>query len=236
PEIINVIKNTVIISFGKLFIGTSSCVIMALLLNELRSHLYKRVVQTFLYLPHFLSWIIMAGIVYNIFTISGGLFNKIITVVFNRPPIQVLAKPEYFRAIVFSTYVWKSVGFGSIIYLAAIAGINPQLYEAAIIDGSNRFRRIWHITLPGMRPTIVILLILNMSNIMNAGFDQIYNLYSPMVHSVGDIIDTYVYRHGIQLMEYSYTAALDVFKQVINLTLLLIVNKAAQLLGQESIY
>jgi putative aldouronate transport system permease protein len=132
--------------------------------------------------------------------------------------------------------IWKEVGFGTIIYLAAIAGVNPELYESAIIDGASRFKRILFITLPSIKSTIIILLILNLSSIMSAGFDQIFNLYSPQVLKVGDIIDTYVYRHGVVGLEFSYSTAIDLFKQVINITLLVIVNSFAKFLGEEGIY
>jgi putative aldouronate transport system permease protein len=236
PDFVNVIKNTVIISFSKLIIGTFFCILFALLLNELRSDKYKRTIQSVMYLPHFLSWVIMAGIIYNIFSASGGMFNKIVTDVFNAQPVQILANATYFRPLVYATMLWKEVGFGTIIYLAAIAGINPELYESAIIDGASRLKRVLYITLPSIKSTIVILLILNLSGIMSAGFDQIFNLYSPQVYDVGDIIDTYVYRRGIVGMEFSYTTAIELFKQAINITLLIVVNYFAKFIGEEGVY
>jgi putative aldouronate transport system permease protein len=236
PDFVNVIKNTVIISFSKLIIGTFFCVLFALLLNELRSDKYKRTIQSVMYLPHFLSWVILAGILYNIFTTSGGLFTKIVTDVFHAQPVQILANPTYFRPLVYVSMLWKEVGFGTIIYLAAISSVNPELYESAIIDGASRFKRVLHVTLPSIKSTIVVLLILNLSGIMSAGFDQIFNLYSPQVLNVGDIIDTYVYRHGIVGMEFSYTTAIELFKQAINITLLIIVNYFAKLIGEEGVY
>jgi putative aldouronate transport system permease protein len=236
PDFVNVIKNTVIISFSKLIIGTFFCVLFALLLNELRSDKYKRTIQSVMYLPHFLSWVILAGILYNIFTTSGGLFTKIVTDVFHAQPVQILANPTYFRPLVYVSMLWKEVGFGTIIYLAAISSVNPELYESAIIDGASRFKRVLHVTLPSIKSTIVVLLILNLSGIMSAGFDQIFNLYSPQVLNVGDIIDTYVYRHGIVGMEFSYTTAIELFKQAINITLLIVVNYFAKLIGEEGVY
>jgi putative aldouronate transport system permease protein len=236
PDFLKVIRNTVEISFSKLVLGTFFCILFALLLNELRSEKYKRTIQSVMYLPHFLSWVIMASIIYNIFTTSGGLFSKIVTGIFHGQTVQILANQEYFRPLVYISMIWKEVGFGTIIYLAAIAGVNPELYESAIIDGASRFKRILFITLPSIKSTIIILLILNLSSIMSAGFDQIFNLYSPQVLKVGDIIDTYVYRHGVVGLEFSYSTAIDLFKQVINITLLVIVNSFAKFLGEEGIY
>lgn len=236
PEILTAIGNTVIISFSKLIIGTTVAIVTALLLNELRNEKYKRTIQSVMYLPHFLSWVIIASLVYSIFTTTGGLFNKIITDYFHGDAVQVLANPQYFRLLVYVTNVWKEAGFGTIIYLAAIAGVNAEMYESAIIDGANRFKRLLYITLPSIKGTIIILLILNASTMMNAGFDQIFNLYSPQVYEVGDIIDTFVYRYGVQNLQFSYSTAIDLFKQVINVILLITVNNIARLLGEEGVY
>lgn len=203
PDFLGVIGSTVEISVVKLVTTTTCCILFALLLNELGNPFYKRTVQSIMYLPHFLSWVIMAGIVYNFFSATGGTFNKIITEVFNGQPVQILANPAYFKPLVYVSNLWKEVGFGTIIYLAAIAGVNTEMYESAIIDGASRLKRVFYITLPAIKGTIAILLILDFSKIMNAGYDQILNLYSPQVMAVGDIIDTYVYRHGVIGMEFS---------------------------------
>lgn len=236
PDFLPVIRNTVIISFSKIVIGTLSAIILALLLNELRHERYKRTIQSIMYLPHFLSWVIIAGLVYNFFTLTGGTFNNIVTQVFHHDKIQILSNTTYFRPLVYLTGVWKEAGFGTIIYLAAIAGINPEIYESAIIDGANRLKRAWHVTLPSIKSTIVILLILSLSSIMSAGFDQVFNLYSPLVYDVGDIIDTYIYRHGIIGFEFSYTTAIDLFKQVVNITLLVVLNFTAKRIGEDGVY
>lgn len=236
PEFLSVIRNTVVISSVKLILGTFFCILFALLLNELRNQAYKRTIQSVMYLPHFLSWVILAGIIYNIFSASGGMFNRFLTNVLHWESFQLLANPRYFRPLVYVSYLWKEVGFGTIIYLAAMAGVNPEMYESAIIDGASRLKRVFYITLPSIKGTIAILLILSVSGIMNAGYDQILNLYSPQVMSVGDIIDTYVYRHGILGLEFSYTTAIDLFKQAINITLLLVVNKFIKVIGEEGIY
>jgi putative aldouronate transport system permease protein len=236
PDFLRVIANTVQISFVKLVLSTFSCILLAVLLSELRHAAFKRIVQSLLYLPHFLSWVIVSGLVYSIFSASGGVLPKLLSSVTSRPPLQILANPVYFRPLVYLSDLWKEVGFGTIIYLAAIAGINPEYYESAIIDGAGRFRRVVHITVPLIKSTIVLLLILSLSKLMNGGFDQILNLYSPQVFAVGDIIDTYVYRHGILGLEFSYSTAIELFKQVINIALLVVVNTFAKLVGEEGVY
>jgi putative aldouronate transport system permease protein len=236
PTFLQAIRNTLIISFGKLIFGTFACILLALLLNELRSGIYKKVCQTLLYLPRFLSWVIMASIIYNIFTMSGGLFTKVVTNFFHREAVQILANPAYFRTLVFASDIWKGVGFGTIVYLAAIAGIDPELYEAGIIDGASRLQRVLFITIPCIKGTIIILLILSMGGVMNAGFDQILNLYSPNTIEVGDIIDTYVYRRGVQGQQYSYSTAVGLFKNAVNVLLLITVNYFAKLIGEQGLY
>ena len=157
---------------------------------------FKRVIQTIIYLPRFISWVIMAGIMINILSIHGGLVNEIVEL-FGGTPQSFLLKPDYFRPIVTVSHIWKTAGWGSIIYLAALAGINVELYESAVIDGAGKLRQTWHVTLPGIRPAIILLFILSLADIMNAGFDQIFVLYNPLTLEVGDIIDTYVYRQGL---------------------------------------
>jgi putative aldouronate transport system permease protein len=235
PEFLHVLQNTVQISFAKLIIGTLSCIIFALLLNEVRNSTYKRTVQSVMYLPYFLSWVIMASIIYNLFTSSGGVLNRLLMLLNGGNKIQIIGNPDYFRPLVYISMVWKEVGFGAIIYLAAIAGVSVELYEAAIIDGANRLQRIWFITLPAIKSTIILLLILNVGGIMSAGFDQIFNLYSPMVYKVGDVIDTFIYRHGVSNSQFSYSTAVGLFKNVVNLALLFVVNFVAKKAGEEGI-
>lgn len=235
PGFLHVLGNTVSISFWKIVIGTLSCILFALLLNEVRGTIYKRAIQTVMYLPYFLSWVIMASVIYNLFTSSGGVLNRLLQDLNGGEKIQIISNPKYFRAEVYISMVWKSVGFGSIIYLAAIAGVNAELYEAAIIDGANRMQRAWFITLPSIKSVIVLLLILDAANIMNAGFDQIYNLYSPQVYDVGDILDTFIYRRGVTNGEFSFTTAVGLFKNVVSFGLLLLVNFIAKRLGEEGV-
>lgn len=235
PEILQVLLNTIIISFGKVIILTPIYIILALLLNELKNIYFKRTVQSILYLPHFLSWVILAGIIYNFLSNTNGVLGKI-TQYYNLEPVQILGNADYFRALVFISSIWKSAGWGTIIYLAAIAGINQELYEAALMDGANRLKRVFYVTLPCIKSTIIVLLILDIGHLMNAGFDQIFNLYSPTVYSTGDIIDTYVFRHGLQGLEFSYSTAVGLVKQVINVTMLILANRFAKAIGESGIY
>ena len=235
PEFLHVLWNTVSISVSKIVISTLSCIIFALLLNEVRNVPYKRTLQSVMYLPYFLSWVIMASIIYTLFTSSGGVMSNLLQELNGGEKIQIISNPKYFRAVIYVSMVWKSVGFGSIIYLAAIAGVSQELYEAAIIDGANRIQRVWFITLPSIKSVIVLLLILDVAGIMNAGFDQIFNLYSPMVFSVGDILDTYIYRHGVTSGQFSYTTAVGLFKNVVSFGLLLFVNFIAKRAGEEGV-
>jgi putative aldouronate transport system permease protein len=235
PEFLHVLWNTISISFWKIVISTVTCIIFALLLNEVRGVLYKRLIQSVMYLPYFLSWVIMASIIYNLFTSSGGVMSRLLQQLNGGEKIQIIGNSQYFRAELYISMVWKSVGFGSIIYLAAIAGVSQELYEAAIIDGANRFQRVWYITIPSIKSVIVLLLILDVGGIMSAGFDQIFNLYSPMVFNVGDVLDTYIYRHGVTSGQFSYTTAVGLFKNIVSFGLLLLVNFVAKRLGEEGV-
>jgi putative aldouronate transport system permease protein len=231
-------KNTLIISLGKIIFGFPMPIVLALLLNELRVKFFKNTVQTFLYLPYFLSWVIMAGIILNLLSMTSGTLPKLLETLFGIHLPRILGSPEYFRPLIFISHIWKTMGWETIIYLAAIAGISPHLYEAAIIDGANRFQRVIYITLPSLTFVIAILFVLGIGGVMNAGFDQIFNLYDPGVYEVGDILDTFVYRVGIA----SGTSHLEdgvvigLVKGVLNLTLLVGANQVVKLLRHESIF
>jgi len=229
-------RNTIIISFGRLITGFPAPIILALLLNELRNERFKRVIQSVLYLPHFLSWIIIYGIVFNLISSNSGVVAKVLMSHFGIKMTPILGNPKYFRPLIYITSIWKGAGWGTIIYLAAIAGINPELYESAIIDGANRFKQCLYITLPSMKYAILVLLILNMGGIMDAGFDQIFNFYDPATYEVGDIIDTFVYRLGITGGRYEISTAVGLFKSVINCILLVTANKIVSLLGEEGLF
>jgi putative aldouronate transport system permease protein len=231
----SILINTLLISFYKLIIGTPLAVLMALLLNEVRARWFKRTVQTVTYLPHFLSWVVVFGVALQVLSPATGLANKAI-VGAGGEPINFLADPHWFRSVLVASEVWKNIGWNTIIYLAALAGISLSLYEAAAVDGASRFRRIWHITLPGIRPVIVLVTMLNIGNLLSAGFDQVFVFYNPAVYGVGDIIDTWVYRQGIQGFQYSVAAAVGLFKGVVGLILLVTANWAAKRWGDSGIW
>ncbi len=226
PDGRQVFINTLIIAFGKLILNILIPVIFAILLNEIRVKFCKKAFQTVVYLPHFLSWVVLATVVTNMFSL-GGPFNAVITF-FGGQPIQFLADNNWFRQVIVGTDVWKEFGYNSVIYLAALTGIDVGLYEAASIDGANRFQQILHITLPALLPTIVLMMALNLGNILNAGFDQVFNLYNPIVYDTGDIIDTYVYRIGMVERQYSIGTAVGLLKSVISFALVIGANKFAK--------
>lgn len=208
-------KNTVIIAFWKIILGLVVPVIFALLLNEVRFIKFKKTVQTIVYLPYFLSWVVLGGIFLDILSPSTGIINQIITALGGKE-IFFLGDNEYFRETLIVTDVWKNFGYGAIVYLAAILGIDTDLYEAAKIDGANRWRQTWHVTLPGMRMIIVLMMVLSLGNVLNAGFDQVFNMYSKAVYESGDILDTFVYRLGLIDAQYGPATAVGLFKSVIS--------------------
>lgn len=225
PDSRQIIGNTVIIAVSKLVLGTIAAVVFALLLNECRNIVLKRIVQTSVYLPHFLSWVILAVMFSNLFSYTG-VVNQVAGL-FGAEPTMFLVSNKWFRPIMILGDVWKEFGYNSIIYVAAMTGIDPTLYEAGSIDGAARMQKILHITLPGILPTIVLMATLNMGQVLNAGFDQILNLYSPLVYETGDIIDTYVYRVGLLGLQYSFGTAVGLFKSVISFALLVISYRLA---------
>ena len=225
------IGNTLIISFTKLVLSSFMSVFFALLLNECGKRRFKRLVQTVSYMPHFLSWVIIYGIVYLFCSESAGYINRIVRML-TGSTIPIMTSNTYFRGLLYFTELWKNTGYASIIYMSVIVGIDPGLYEAATIDGASRWQRIVHITLPAIRSTFIMLTIMNISKIMNAGFDQIYVFYSPQVYQTGDIIDTYVYRAGLEEMRYGLSTAVGLFKNVIGFTLVFTTNRIAQKWGE----
>jgi putative aldouronate transport system permease protein len=230
-----IMRNTVWISFLKLAWTFPAPIILALLLNEVRNNSFRRVIQTISYLPHFLSMVVVAGMVMSLLTTEGGLVNQIIVFLGGESRL-FLGEPKSFRTILVATSLWQGVGWGSILYLAAITGIDMELYEAAIIDGAGRLAQTWYITLPGITHVIVILLIFSVGGLLNAGFEQILLLYSPPVYEVADIIDTYVYRSGIQGMQYSFATAVSLFKAFLAAGLLLGTNFIAKKAGHTGIW
>lgn len=225
PDVRKVIANTLIIAISKIILGIIVPVTFAILLNELRWVWFKRTVQTIVYLPNFLSWVILSIMFTNIFSYTG-MVNQL-GGFFGSEPVLFLITNKWFRPIVIGTDVWKSFGYGAIIYLAAITSIDSSIYEAAEIDGANRWHKIIYIVLPSIKPTIILMATLALGNVLNAGFDQIYNMYSPLVYETGDIIDTYVYRMGLEKMQYSFGTAVGLAKSVVSFTLLVISYKLA---------
>lgn len=219
PNIYRVIWNTLYISLLKVIAGLVFPIVVAILLNEIRIRMVKRSIQTLIYLPHFLSWIILGGILIDVLSPSSGIVNSLLKWV-GLEPVFFLGEPRIFPYVLVGTDLWKDFGFSTIVYLAAITSINPNLYEAAVVDGANRMRQIWHITLPGMTPVIILLATLSLGQILNAGFDQVFNLYNPSVYETGDIIDTLVYRMGIQQAKYSLATAVGLFKSVVSFILI----------------
>lgn len=229
-----VIRNTILINaFGLLF-GFPASIILALLINELRSKLFKRAVQTISYLPHFISIMVICGMIID-FTTKNGLVNDII-VAFGGTRSSLLLKPEYFRTIYISTDIWQSIGWGSIIYLAALTGIDPQYYEASIIDGAGRWKQLWHITIPGIAPTVIIMLILRIGQMMNVGFEKIILLYNTNTYETADVISSYVYRKGLLDFSYSFSSAVGLFNSVINFTLLILANTISRRINETSLW
>ncbi len=229
-----VFRNTIEINLLRLLFGFPAPIVLAILLNEVRHKLFKRSIQTIVYLPHFISWVTIAGIIFSLLS-NEGLVNKIITA-FGGESVNFLTSNAMFRPLLVLSGIWKEAGWGTIIFLAALAGVNPDLYEAATVDGANRFKQIVHITLPSLLPVISILLILNFGSMMNGGFDQVFNLYNTMVYESGDVIDTYVYRIGLTQGKYSMATAIGLFLNIINFLLLILVNQTAKRMSGQGIY
>lgn len=215
PGFSRALTNTIIIAFWKIILGLAVPVVFALLLNEARNKLFKKTVQTIVYLPYFMSWVVLGGIFMDMLSPSGGIINQIITGLGGKP-IFFLGNNEYFQPTLIVTDIWKNFGYGAIVYLAAILGIDQELYEAAQIDGANRWKQTWHITLPGMRMIIVLMMVLSLGNVLNAGFDQVFNMYSTAVYESGDIVDTFVYRLGLIDAQYGPATAVGLFKSIIS--------------------
>lgn len=231
-----VLRNTLIISFEKLIFCFPAPILLALFINEVKMPFAKKAFQTCSYLPHFISWIIAATLIEDLFSLNGPV--NAVNVLLGGKPVYYMASTSAFRPILIVSAIWKNAGWNSIIYLAAISGIDPGLYEAATIDGANKRQTIWHITLPCIRLTIITLFILEIGKIMFAGFDQVYNLYSPAVYSVGDVLDTYTYRQGLQSNNYSYATAAGLFQNLIGFLLVVVSNAFVSRLsdGEASIW
>ncbi|MBO9607226.1 MAG: sugar ABC transporter permease [Paenibacillaceae bacterium] len=232
---IRALKNTIIISFYQLFFAFPAPIILAIMLNELRSVLYRRFVQTVIYLPHFVSWVVIAGIFYAFFSPSAGVIKSVAEWFgYHGTVINIMGSKEYFRSFLVVSNIWKEAGFGTILYLATIVSIDPQLYEAAKVDGAKKWRQIWHITLPGLRTTVVILLIFRVGQILSAGLDQVYALYNPQVYEVSEILDTFIYKLAFQDAKYDLSTATGLFKSIIGLVMVLVTNYIAKKIDKDS--
>lgn len=229
------IANTLIFSVAKLLLGMPLAIICAIALHETWLKRFKTLVQTAIYLPHFLSWVIMFGVLLVLLSPGNGLINDIIER-FGGEPIPFLTSPQHFRWVVILSDIWKETGWSTILYLAALLGISPELYEAAAVDAATPLQRVWYISLPGILPVIMLITLLRMGHILEAGFNQIFVLYSVPVYSVGDIIDTWVYRQGVLQFQFSLATAVGFFKGVIGLVLILIANKVAKRVAQQGLF
>jgi len=235
PDFCNILRNTVILSIYNIIFGFPAPIIIAMLLNELRSVVYKRTIQTVIYFPHFLSWVILGGIIIQLLGPNEGLINQIIKY-FGYDPVNFMTKSQYFRGIIVSTNILKEAGWGAIIYLAALSGIDTEQYEAAIIDGANRWQKLIYITLPGIMNTIIVMLILRVGYILDVSFEQIYVMYNPTVYDVGDVLSTYIYRMGIQGMKFSLTTAIGLFQSLIGFILIILTNNMSKKFSEVSMW
>jgi len=215
PGAISALKNTIVIAFWKIILHLLIPITVSILLNEIQNSAFRRISQTLIYLPHFLSWIILGGILIDILSPSGGIVNRFLGL-FGVEPIFFLGSNDYFRFTVIFTDVWKEFGFNTIVYLAAITNIDPNQYEAATIDGANRFQKMIYVTIPNMRMIIILMMVLSLGNVLNAGFDQVFNLYSKQVYETGDILDTFIYRIGLIDAQFGVATAMGMFKSVVS--------------------
>jgi len=235
PDFMPALRNTLVLNVLDLVVGFPAPIFLAILINELKFRYFKRFTQTVLYLPHFLSWIIVSGMVVQLFATNMGLVNDWLGRL-GAEPIPFLTTSQNWVRTYISLGVWKNAGWGTIIYLAAIAGISPELYEAAEVDGANRFKRVWHVTLPCLMPTIIILLILNIGGMIGIEFDRPWALRNPLVLDRADVLSTYVFRRGILTFQYSLATAVGVFQSAINVVLLVIANTVAKAVGERGIW
>ncbi|WP_426455066.1 ABC transporter permease [Paenibacillus sp. S-38] len=235
PDFGRLMRNTLLLSLYNLVFFFPAPIVLALLLNEVRVSLYKRAIQTLVYVPHFMSLVIVASITYVFLTTEGGIVNLLLEK-FTGQKIDFLSNPEWFRPMIILQTIWKECGWGTIIFLAALAGVDAEQYEAAIVDGASRWRQLWHITLPSIQSTIVILLILRLGDVLDNGFEQIYLMSNALNRDVADVFDTYVYMMGITQGAFSYSTAVGLFKSVIGVTLVLSSNYLAKRFGQSGIY
>jgi len=235
PDFARVFQNTVIISLLKILILFPLPIIVALMLNEMKNMIIKRSVQTVIYLPHFLSWVIVSGLFIDLLSTNGGLVNKLL-ISLNLEPVAFFLDNSVFRSVLVTSAGWKETGWSTIVYLAAFSMVDPTLYEAAKIDGAGKWKQLWHITLPGIAPIIILMFILRLGNILEAGTEQILVMYNPVVYKVSDVIGTYVYRQGLGNQDYSFTTAVGLFEAVISFTLVIVGNALSKKYLQRGIW
>ena len=231
----NVFTNTVIMGVLNFIVGFPMPIILALMLNEMRGNAFKRVTQTISYLPHFVSWVILTGIFMEVLSPSRGPIAAIFRL-FGAEPVFFLGDPKYFRGTMVATSVWKGLGWGSIVYLSALSGVNEELYDAARVDGCGRWKRIWHVTIPGIMPTVTVMFIFAMGSLVDDNFDQIFNMLTPATYGVGDVLGTYIYRQGVTYMDYSYSTATELFRNVISLILVVTTNEVAKRINEYGLW
>lgn len=234
-EFWNVFKNSLILSMLRLFASFPASIILALMINEIRHKGYKRVTQTLVYLPHFISWVVLGGIMVNFLSPTWGVINQVLKL-FGHEAVFFMGKPSYFRPIIVISSIWKEAGWGTILYLAAMSGINTELYEAATVDGATRFQRMRYVTLPGIRTTIVLSFILKTGSLMSNGFEQIYILQNSQNISVSEVFETYVYKMGLGNGRYSFSTAVGLFTTFISLIAMLVTNFISKKVGEESLW
>ena len=235
PYFGRLLKNTVLLSVYELAFGFPAPIILALQLNELRNRKFKSLAQTVSYLPHFISAVVVVSILSALLSPSSGLINQLITA-FGGTPIHFMAEPKYFKTIYVLSDIWQSAGYGSIVYMAALTGIDPSLYEASTVDGASKWDKLIHITLPGLLPTIIIMLILRMGSIFSVGYEKIMLMYNPATYETADVISTYVYRRAFESGDYSFSAAVGLFNSVINFTIIVLFNKFSKKISEVSLW
>lgn len=235
PDFFTLFRNTLAINVLSLVLFFPLPILLSLMLNEVRHMVYKKIIQSIVYLPHFLSWVIIVGITFLLFSTGDGAINQML-VAMGFDKVDFLTNKNYFWGMLTAQSIWKDAGWGTIIFLASMASIDPQLYEAGKMDGAGRFRQMWHITLPGVRSVIIILLILRIGHIMDVGFEQVFLMMNGAVSEVADVFDTYVYRLGVKQGQFSYSTAVGLFKSVVGLLLVIGANKLAKRFGEDGVY
>lgn len=235
PDFFSLLWNTLALSMLNLFFFFPAPIVLAVLLNEIRLAWFRKGLQTIVYIPHFFSWVVVISVTFILFSTQDGALNKLL-VEWDYPRIELLTDPDYFRGMYLLQNIWKESGWNAVIFFAALASIDPTLYEASVVDGASRWRQLWHITLPALKQIIIILFILRVGYVMNTGFEHVLLMQNPLNLQVSDVFDTYVYREGIQQGAFSYTTAVGMFKSLVGMLLIVLANRAAKKMGEEGVY